>query len=77
MYRAADQRPFDVSLDSLEHYFLRIGIDLSHFEHELESVRIAGRSSLIKIYEQGPVGGNKEKVDEYRRKLGVLSSLGD
>lgn len=74
-----DGKPFDVSLDSYEHYFFCHNVDLKNFiEIDLQSVliRVMTAQDLIKIYEIGSRGSNQDKVQEYKEKINNLKKLG-
>jgi predicted nucleotidyltransferase len=73
-----DAKPFDVSLDSFEHYYTETGIDIDQFKgmdiNGVE-VKVARIEDMIRVYKKALKGGNVEKFPEYERKLGILQSL--
>jgi hypothetical protein len=75
-YEGPDGRPFDVSLDSWEHYFQTHGIDLGRYQRfGAAGPRLMSVDDLIVTYEAGLTGGNTWKREEYERKIDRLRSL--
>ncbi len=72
-----DGKPFDISFDSYEYYFLKHGIDINIFFKERLSdgveISLIKKDDLIKIYELG-VGSANNKGVEYLKKLNKLKS---
>lgn len=78
IFKGEDGRPFDVSFDSYEHYFIPHNINLNNsFEVDLKStpIRVMNTQDLIKIYEVGLKGGNQTKIREYEHKINNLRFL--
>lgn len=73
-----DNKPFDISFDSYEHYFKHLGIDLNNyldFAMKDAKLKLIAKQDLIKIYEIGVKSNNIEKSDGYKEKLKVLLNL--
>lgn len=74
----SDGKPFDISLDSYEHYYSKSGINLNAFQEidiRVVPVKVAMVEDMIKIYKTALGGGNIDKFPEYERKIKVLSTL--
>lgn len=73
-----DHKPFDVSLDSFEHYYKNAGIQVDNFEiikvNGLD-VKVISKEGLIKCYEIALDGENTDKFAEYKRKIGILKNI--
>ncbi len=71
-----DGKPFDISLDSFEDYFLPMDIDMKSFEinmnNEIE-LRYIRKEDLIKIYNEK--SSTHPKLDEYKRKANKLLEI--
>lgn len=70
-YEAPDATPFDVSLDSYEHYFENRGFEFGAGQR-LHGIRVMSTADLIRAYEVGLGGANEAKKAEYIRKLKQL-----
>ena len=71
-----DGKPFDISLDSYEHYFMKIGIDLASYDLSIlneKSIRTIPRESLIKVYEHATKVSEDKKAKKYLEKIRGLN----
>ncbi len=74
-YLGEDQKPFDISFDSYDHYFKPLNIDLNvnqSIDHEDYSIKILPIDKLTTLYEIGLKGSNKNKFESYQRKINKL-----
>ncbi|MPZ50018.1 MAG: hypothetical protein GEU75_12110 [Dehalococcoidia bacterium] len=76
IYNGPDGKPFDISLDSWEHYFTEAGLDFGRYEEVGSTkIRVMQPEDLLCAYEIGLDGGNDWKYDEYARKIDRLHTL--
>lgn len=74
-----DNKPFDISFDSYDHYFSKFDIDISKFTKKILSneviTHIMKKDNLIKIYEFGSNYTTNPKSDKYRARLAKFVDL--
>ena len=78
IYLGQDGKPFDISLDSYEHYFKKQGLDLKNTNKisiKGTEIRVLSPEELLVSYEIATNGPNVHKHTEYLRKRDVLKGM--
>lgn len=70
-YLGEDNKPFDFSYDSYEHYY-QGAVDMSDYLDE-GGMRLISKKGLVGVYEKALGGGNTDKFPAYRYKIEKLS----